>query len=105
MEIVSKSANQVWKELKRNGQTSLGFKEWLDREKQKEFKNFEGESTVPTNTFLNANIQSVISNMNDEELGTKNKYILGANKNVLIGIGVGVLVITGVILYIKFKRK
>jgi len=120
MDNFSKSANQLWKE----SNTSLSFKDWLDREKQKgKFipnKKFQG-----VDGFDSSNIDKVLEEANkkavdslgldstkfEDRLGInklnngdldKNKF-LGLNKWLLIGSAV---VITGAIVYkIYNKRK
>jgi hypothetical protein len=103
MQIEKQSANQVWKQLKKEGKTTLEFVPWLEREKRKGFKNFAGDASVPVNTYLNTAVQAAISNVQPAPPATTKKYILGAPKIVWIGIGAGILVVVGVIVYKKLK--
>src|SRR3954469_24100917 len=103
MPVETQSANQVWKRLKQSGQTTLSFKPWLDREKKKGFKNFDGDVSVPVNTYLNQAVQQAISNVDKPSTDSKRKYILGAPKAVWIGLGAGLVIIVGVIVYKKIK--
>jgi hypothetical protein len=120
MDNFSKSANQLWKE----SNTSLSFKDWLEREKQKgefipnkKFKAVDGLDTSNIDKVLEeANKKAVdslgldstkfedrlgINKSNVNELD-KNKF-LGLNKWLLIGSAV---VIAGAIGYkIYNKRK
>jgi GTPase SAR1 family protein len=102
MQVKNQSANQVWKRLKKTGQTTLDFVPWLEREKKKGFKNFEGEVFVPVNTYLNQAVQQAISTDDKPSADTK-KYILGAPKAVWIGIGAALAIVVGVIVYKKIK--
>lgn len=98
MNVVKKSANQMWKD----SGTTLSFKDWMNREKGKKFMNATGDSFVPTNTILNDSVQNAINAVHKEgglQTTLTGKYIFGVNKKVWIGIGVGLVVITGIIIF------
>lgn len=119
MDNFSKSANQLWKE----SNTSLSFKDWLEREKQKgkfipnkKFKAVDGfDSSSIDKVLEEANAKAVDSlgldsNKFEDKLGInkssskdldKNK-ILGLNKWLLIGIPI---VITGALVYKFYNKK
>jgi hypothetical protein len=103
MEILPKSANQMYKEQKKSGLTNLDFKTWLNVQKAKDFSNITGTGAAPLNSSLNSSIQDVITELHQAGgLQTKagTTYLFGINKKALLwtGIGLGV-VITGIIIY------
>jgi hypothetical protein len=104
-----KSANQLYKEERRSGRTSLDFKTWLNVQKAKKFSNLTGAGAIPVNAALNNPIQDVLDQIHQEgglqtQAGTT--YIFGINKQALIwtGVGLGVL-ITGLIIYKVMHRR
>jgi hypothetical protein len=120
MDNFNKSANQLWKE----SNTSLSFKDWLDREKQKgmfipnkKFKGINGIDSSSIDKVLEDANQKAIDTLGldgkkfEDRLGMnkldvndldKNKF-LGLNKWLLIG---SLVVIAGAIGYkIYNKRK
>jgi hypothetical protein len=119
MDNFSKSANQLWKE----SNTSLSFKDWLEREKQKgefipnkKYKGVDGIDSSRIDKVLEGANQKAIdtlgldgkkfedrlgmikSNVNDID---KNKF-LGLNKWLLIGSAV---VIAGAIGYKIYNNR
>lgn len=103
MQVKKQSANQVWKQLRKTGQTTLDFVPWLQREKTKGFKNFAGDASVPVNTYLNQVVQKAISTVDKPTVENKDNYILGAPTMVWVGIGVTLAIVVGVIVYKKIK--
>ncbi len=102
--VSGKSANQLWKEMRASGETSLDFKSWLIREKEKGFLNYDGAAVIPVNKTLNTSIQDTLQKMHIEagyKTDANDKYILGINKNVLLWTGVGVGVLIAAIIVIK----
>jgi hypothetical protein len=118
MDNFSKSANQLWKE----SNTSLSFKDWLDREKQKgkfipnkKFKGVDGfDSSNIDKVLEEANKKAVDSILDttkfENKLGIaksnvteidKNKF-LGLNKWLLLG---SLVIITGAIVYKIYNKK
>jgi len=120
MDNFNKSANQLWKE----SNTTLSFKDWLDREKQKgmfipnkKFKGIDGINSSSIEKVLEDANQKAIDTLGldgkkfEDRLGMnkldvndldKNKF-LGLNKWLLIG---SLVVIAGAIGYkIYNKRK
>jgi len=119
MDNFSKSANQLWKE----SNTSLSFKDWLDREKQKgkfipnkKFKGVDG--------FDNSNIDKILeeankkavdslgldSNKFENKLGINKSNVTDVNKNKFLGLNKWLLigsavVITGAIVYRIYNKK
>jgi CHASE3 domain sensor protein len=96
---MNKSANQIWKE----SGTTLSFKDWLSREKEK-FSNADGQvDNFIQNKPLNDSIQKTLEAMKKDS-GLKedisNKTIFGINQNVII---VGGVIILGAIAY-KFYQ-
>jgi hypothetical protein len=120
MDNFNKSANQLWKE----SNTSLSFKDWLDREKQKgkfipnkKFQGVDGFASSDINKILEEANKKAIDSLEldgkkfEDRLGINKSYtgeldknkFLGLNKWLLIGSAV---VITGAIVYkIYNKRK
>jgi hypothetical protein len=118
MDNFSKSANQLWKE----SNTTLSFKDWLEREKQKgkfipnkKFKGVDGVDTTKIDKVLeeaNTKIKDTIGldstkfedilgiTKKDEDLKDKNKF-LGLNKWLLLS---SLLVIGGAIAYKVYNK-
>lgn len=96
------SANQVWKESK----TTLSFKDWLTREKEK-FYNLGGEedSIIPNKPLSDSISRSISEIRNKSGLlktdVSKNKT-LGISNIVIISAG---LIIVGAIAYKFYKNK
>jgi len=118
MDNFKKSANQLWKE----SNTSLSFKDWLDREKEKgkfipnkKFKGVDGVDTTKIDTILEeANTKAVDSlgldsTKFEDALGiTKssvnvrdNNKFLGLNKWLLIS---SLVVIGGAVAYKIYNK-
>jgi hypothetical protein len=98
------TANQQWKQYKKEG-GQLGFSEWIDREKRKNFMNATGE--LPDNKPLNDSIQGTLDKMHRQEGfqdDLTSQYIFGIKKNYLIGAGLFLLV-GGVALIVYKKQK
>jgi hypothetical protein len=118
MDNFSKSANQLWKE----SNTTLSFKDWLEREKQKgkfipnkKFKGVDGVDTTKIDKVLedaNTKIVDTIGldstkfedilgiTKKDENLRDKNKF-LGLNKWLLLS---SLAVIGGAIAYKVYNK-
>jgi hypothetical protein len=100
MEEVSseKSANQLWKE----SGTTLSFKNWIEREKQK--------GMLIPNKLVNDSLASIrasvgirdYDNQNLQLAETKSNTVLGLNKWVLIS---SALIIAGAIGYNIYKKR
>ena len=100
------TANSQYKEYKKSGGT-LGFTEWINREKKKGFVNFDGASSVPENTKLTDSLNRVIEDLRKKsgyKESIENKYIFGIHKGVWIGLGVAGLCVTAYVIY-KNKKK
>jgi hypothetical protein len=108
-----KSANQLWKE----SNTSLSFKDWLEREKSKgvfipnkKYLAFEGVDTDAS--INNSSIKDTLNISKDrfeKELGIDKKPVIikdnklfGLNKNILI---VSTLLIVGAIGYKIYQKR
>jgi hypothetical protein len=119
MDNFNKSANQLWKE----SNTTLSFKDWLDREKQKgkfipnkKFKGVDGVDTAELDKVLEeANAKAVDSlglnstkfedalGMNKANTGIRdNNKFIGLNKWLLIS---SLVVIGGAIAYKIYNKK
>src|SRR5215212_9976906 len=106
--IIEMSANQLWKQQQRSGETKLQFLPWLEREKAKAYFNYDNVA-VPINSSLNDSVQRSIYDM--RKIGglktdAGKEYVLGINREYLIytgiSVGVVVLLIGGYIVYKKF---
>lgn len=118
MDNFSKSANQLWKE----SNTTLSFKDWLDREKEKgkfipnkKFKGVDGIDTSKLDKVLEeANKKAVDSlgldsNKFEDRLGFTKKDVLLRDNNKFIGLNKwllisSLLVIGGAIAYKVYKK-
>lgn len=101
------TANQKYRDYKKNGGT-LVFKEWIDRERKKNFLNLDGTADVPLNKPLTDSINAAIKDLHQDgglQTDLENKYIFGINRNVLIVAGVVILVGTGFLIYKKMSKK
>lgn len=88
--VIEKSANQLWRE----SNTTLSFKDWLNREKKK-FVNFNGNQNVMmVNRPLNNQIKDTLSSIR-ESVGYKkesqNKTVFGLNKTIIIVVGISII--------------
>lgn len=119
MDNFTKSANQLWKESK----TTLSFKDWLDREKEKgkfipnkKFKGIDGLNTAQLDKVLEEANQKAIDSLGldsdkfETALGINktsldkrdsNKFI-GLNKWLLIS---SLVVIGGAVVYKLYNKK
>ncbi len=95
------TANKAYK-IYKNGGGTLSFAEFIDREKKKNFLNFEGEKNVLTNKPLSDSINQTLANIHkqsgykDEIEGT---YIFGIHKNVLIAAGLVTAITVAYLIY------
>lgn len=102
---MEKTANQLHREYKKSGGT-LGFKDWINRDKKKDFMNFTGETVVPVNKPLSDSINQTIDSLHREAgyQDAKNPdYVLGIPKS--IAIAAGIFLVSGTILYIAYNYK
>lgn len=101
--MIERSANQLWRE----SNTTLSFKDWLNREKAK-FINFNGDiksDIVMVNKPLNDTIQTTIEGIRKSvgyQKEAKGKTILGINQTYFI---IGGVLIVGFIAYKIIKSK
>jgi len=99
-----KSANQLWRESK----TTLSFKQWLEREKEK-YANMDGNSefgfipNVPLQGKINETLDEIRRDTGFKTQVSKNK-VFGINKTVLIIAGVLVVGAIGYKIYKKYKK-
>jgi hypothetical protein len=99
-----KSANQMWRESK----TTLSFKEWLEREKEK-YANADGldESKFIPNAKLNSRIEETINEIRKsagyKEVSKKNT-VFGLNQTVLLVAGVIIIGAIGYQIYKNYKK-
>lgn len=91
-----KSANQLYKE----SGSSLPFKQWVEREKDKGTFMYANGLQSKVNTIIADNIESATSEVEQPTL-PKNE-VFGINKFVLLGLG---LVIVTAIGYSFFKKR
>lgn len=76
----------------------------MTREKTKGFINLSGDSAAPMNSELNAGINSAVAAMNAEggaQTSLSSQYTFGINNTVLIGLGVGLVLVVGFLIYQK----
>lgn len=98
-----KSANSLWRESK----TTLSFKEWLNREKEK-YANFNGESGgfIP-NVPLQNKIQETLDDLKRDtgfKTDTSRNKILGLDKRIVIVAGVIVFGAIAFKIYQNYKK-
>jgi hypothetical protein len=120
MDNFKKSANQLWKE----SNTTLTFKNWLEREKEKgqfipnkKFKGIDGINTSEIDKVLEeANAKAVDtlgldSDKFEKQIGIKNNIGISRDNNKFIGLNkwllIGSLVLIGgaVVYKIYYKKK
>lgn len=87
-----KSANQLWRE----SQTTLSFKEWLQREKEK-YSTMEGSDSGFNNFIPNIPLQAKINETIDE-IRKDTGYRTEPKKNTVLGLNQTVVVIAGIII-------
>jgi len=118
MDNFNKSANQLWKE----SNTTLSFKDWLDREKQKgkfipnkKFKGVDGIDTSKLDDILEQANQKTLdslgldSNKFEDKLGITKKDFVFRDSNKFIGLNKWLLIsslvlIGGAIAYKVYKK-
>lgn len=113
MDNFSKSANQLWKE----SNTTLSFKDWLDREKEKgkfipnkKFKGVDGIDTTQLDKVLEeANQKTIDSTKFEDKLGISKKDVYNRDANKFIGLNKWLLisslvVIGGAIVYKVYNK-
>ena len=119
MDNFIKSANQLWKE----SNTTLSFKDWLDREKSKgkfipnkKFKGIDGFDTTQIDKVLEeANAKAIDSlgldsDKFERQLGIKNDVAVFRDKNKFIGLNKWLLIssvvlIGGAVVYKIYTKK
>lgn len=89
---MNKSANQLWRE----SNTTLSFKEWLEREKEK-YANMDGSDSGFNNFIPNIPLQSKINETIDE-IRKDTGYRTEAKKNTVLGLNQTVVILAGVII-------
>lgn len=118
MDNFSKSANQLWKE----SNTTLSFKDWLDREKEKgkfipnkKFKGVDGIDTSKLDKVLEEANQKIVDTIGlettkfEDALGITKKDVVIRDKNKFLGLNKwllisSVLVIGGAIAYKVYNK-
>ena len=118
MDNFSKSANQLWKE----SNTTLSFKDWLDREKEKgkfipnkKFKGVDGIDTTKLDKVLEEANQKIVDTIGlettkfEDALGITKKDVVIRDKNKFLGLNKwllisSVLVIGGAIAYKVYNK-
>ena len=101
MDNFSKSANQLWKE----SNTTLSFKDWLDREKEKgkfipnkKFKGVDGIDTTQIDKVLNEANAKAVNTLGldttkfEDALGITKKYSYQKDNNKFFGLNKWLLI-------------
>jgi len=120
MDNFKKSANQLWRE----SNTTLTFKNWIEREKEKgqfipnkKFLNFNGIDTTKIDKVLEEANEKAIDTLGldsdkfENKIGINNNIDISKNKNKFIGLNkwllIGSLVLIGgaVVYKIYYKKK
>lgn len=114
-----KSANQLWRE----SNTTLSFKDWLEREKpkgkfipNKKFLGADGIDTTQVDEILKEANEKAVDTLGldskkfEDALGMTNKNIVNRDKNKFIGLNKWLLisslvVIGGAIVYKIYNKK
>lgn len=97
---MNKSANQLWRE----SGTTLSFKDWIKREKEK-YANADGERDLIPNIPLQDTVQRAINEVKKDagfKTESSNKTVLGINKTVIIVAGI---LIAGVVAYKIYQNR
>ena len=120
MDNFKKSANQLWKE----SNTTLTFKNWLEREKEKgqfipnkKFKGIDGVNTTEIDKVLEEANEKAVDTLGldsdkfEKQIGINNNISISRNQNKFIGLNkwllIGSLVLIGgaVVYKIYYKKK
>jgi hypothetical protein len=101
MDNFSKSANQLWKE----SNTTLSFKDWLDREKQKgkfipnkKFKGVDGVDTTQIDKVLQEANTKIVDTLGlettkfEDALGITKKDVVNRDSNKFLGLNKWLLI-------------
>jgi hypothetical protein len=102
---VEKTANQLWRQY-RDGGGPLGFKDWLNRDKKKDFLNFTGGQQIPVNKPMTDSINQVIDSLHRQsgyQDSANDNYWLGIPKSAFLVSGAVILV--GIALYFIYKKE
>jgi hypothetical protein len=103
-----KSANKKWKE----SNTTLSFKEWIDRENKKKLENQKGNflpfsSGLPSDVIKDT-LDASKANIN-QTAGYKpdasNQTVFGLDKKILVFSGILIVGAVGIYFYQKLKNK
>lgn len=106
---LAKTPNAAWKDYLKNEHGTLGFTDWLHREKEKMFYS-NGDTTSnlllvnkPLNDSIQTAIQSTLAQggLKDQESG---KTVFGINKWALIGGGFVLAAIITYVIVINVKK-
>jgi hypothetical protein len=103
-----KSANKLWKE----SNTTLSFKEWIERENKKKTENQSG-NFLPFNSGLPSDVvKDTLDRSKEQILSTSgykpeatNQTVLGLDKKILVFSGLLIVGSVGIYFYQKLKSK
>jgi len=103
-----KSANKQWKE----SNTTLSFKEWIDRENKKKLENQKG-NFLPFNSGLPSDVIKDTLNTSKDKINeiagykpqSSNQTVFGLDKKILVFSGILIVGAVGVYFYQKLKNK
>lgn len=103
-----KSANKLWKE----SNTTLSFKEWIDRENKKKTEHQTG-NFLPFNSGVPADvIKDTLQQSREAMMATAgykpeatNQTVLGLDKRILLFSGIVIVGAVGIYFYQKLKAK
>jgi hypothetical protein len=119
MDDLTKSANQLWRE----SNTSLSFKDWLDREKEKgrfipnkKFKSVDGIDTAKAESVLEKANQKQLDTLGldakkfEDKLGISKEKVEDNGKNKFVGLNKWLLisslvVIGGAVAYNFYNKR
>ena len=103
-----KSANKQWKE----SNTTLSFKEWIDRENKKKAENQQG-NFLPFNSGLPSSVITDTLNRSKEDVNkiagykpdATNQTVFGLDKKILVFSGILIVGAVSIYFYQKLKNK
>jgi hypothetical protein len=111
MAMTKRTANQLYKEQKKKGQTTLSFTAWVEQQKSRNWMRFDGTSEIPIDEAINQEVQSGISNLNAEaglQTTLNQNYYLGIPVQYIkwgaVAVGVVMVVVIGRIIYKKSRQ-
>jgi hypothetical protein len=103
-----KTANQLYKQERQSGRTTLDFKSWLAGQKSRNFLDLTGAGSVPVNQSLNDPIQQLLGQIHQEggqQTTLDSTYTFGVKNSIWRWSFVGLGVLATIIVVHQLRKK